>query len=78
MIIRFNVPVPVGISTTFDFHEGDAIYADRPCYVIREATEEEWIADRVEQGYDEESARRESIKRRQQFPESRCYEVSVD
>ena len=78
MIMRITQPVEVGSRHVIDFHEGDTIYANRPIFILREATEEEWVQDRVEQGYDEESARRESAKRQRQFPHSRCYEVSVD
>jgi hypothetical protein len=78
VIVRLHVPVAVGTTTKMDFHEGGTVYSNVPIYVLRESTEEEWIQDRVEQGYDEESARRESVKRQRQFPNSRCYEVNMD
>ncbi len=71
-------PCEIGVTVLLDFLENGQRYFGRPVFIIREATAEEWVQYRVEEGYEETSVRQGLRQWQQKIPGLLFYQVSVD
>jgi len=61
-----------------DMIDGASFHSNVPIMIIREATAEEWVNQRVLNGGSEQAARQALKIRLGQFPDAKFYDVSVD